>query len=177
MEYHEAKEAFIEAWGTLGLAWGINKTMAQIFALLLMTPDPLSVEQIMEELKISRGNCSMNLRALIDWRLIHKTAKKGERREYFTTDKSFWDISKMVAYERSKRELDPLLNILEHVKHVDSDRQKKEVVHFRKQISEITDVVQSLDSILQLFVNSDSNWVANNLGKMLKKQKGSKPRL
>ncbi|RZJ54238.1 MAG: ArsR family transcriptional regulator, partial [Flavobacterium sp.] len=67
MDFKEAKNKFIQTWGALGSQWGINKTMAQIHALLMVAPEPLSMEDIMEELQISRGNASMNLRALMDW--------------------------------------------------------------------------------------------------------------
>ena len=79
MKLKEAKEQFIHAWGTLGSNWGINKTMAQVHALLLVSPDPLSAEEIMAELNISRGNANMNLRELIEWGIVNKIHKSGER--------------------------------------------------------------------------------------------------
>ena len=80
MEFKEAKQKFISTWGSLGTLWGINKAMAQIHALLFIAPEPLSMEEIMEELEISRGNASMNLRGLIDWGIVYKVTKPGERR-------------------------------------------------------------------------------------------------
>ena len=67
MEYDVAKDKLIQAWGTLGASWGLNRTMAQIHALLMISTESLSAEEIMEELNISRGNANMNIRALIDW--------------------------------------------------------------------------------------------------------------
>ncbi len=67
MEFKEAKNKFVQTWGALGSQWGINKTMAQIHALLMISHEAVSMEDIMEELQISRGNASMNLRALMDW--------------------------------------------------------------------------------------------------------------
>ena len=87
MEYQEAKEKFISTWGSLGTLWGINKAMAQIQALLFISTKPLSMEDIMEDLKISRGNTSMNLRQLIDWGIVTKVLVSGERKEFFTTEK------------------------------------------------------------------------------------------
>ena len=86
MQLDEAKEKFTQSWGTLGSSWGINRTMAQIHALLLVTNKPLCAEDIMASLQISRGNANMNLRALMDWGLVHKEFKTGERREFFTGD-------------------------------------------------------------------------------------------
>ena len=88
MEYTEAKKRFIQAWGTMGANWGINKAMAQIHALLLVATEPLSADQIMQELKMSRGNVNMNLRALMDWGIVAKHLKTGEQKKYFTTNKN-----------------------------------------------------------------------------------------
>ena len=87
MKLTEGKEKFIQAWGTLGSSWGINRTMAQVHALLLIAPESLCAEDIMEELNISRGNANMNIRALMDWRLISKELKSEERKEFFSAEK------------------------------------------------------------------------------------------
>ena len=81
MEFKQARQKFIQSWGTLGSNWGINKTMAQIHALVLVSAKPLSTEEIMEELSISRGNANMNVRALLDWGLVEKQFVVGERKE------------------------------------------------------------------------------------------------
>ena len=109
MTYEEAKTKFISTWGSLGSLWGINKAMAQIQALLFISTKPLSMEEIMEELKISRGNTSMNLRQLIDWGIVSKELVVGERREYFTTEKDVQELSRHVAKERSRREIKPVI--------------------------------------------------------------------
>jgi DNA-binding transcriptional regulator GbsR (MarR family) len=80
MELAEAKERFVQTWGTLGSNWGINRTMAQVHALLLVSATALSTEEVMEQLQISRGNANMNLRTLIDWGLVRREGKTGERR-------------------------------------------------------------------------------------------------
>ena len=87
MDYQEAKNKFINTWGSLGTLWGINKAMAQIHALLYVSPKPLSMEEIMADLHISRGNTSMNLRQLIDWGIVFKTSVAGERKEFFKSEK------------------------------------------------------------------------------------------
>src|SRR4051812_27080842 len=100
MVYQDAKSTFIQAWGTLGSSWGINKAMAQIHALLLLATEPMSAEEIMQELQMSRGNVNMNLRALIDWGIVRKEHRAGERREYFSTGKDVWELAKQVSRER-----------------------------------------------------------------------------
>src|SRR5688500_17675263 len=105
MKLAEAKSQFIQAWGTLGSKWGINRTMAQLHALLIVSPDPLSAEELMEALNISRGNANMNIRDLMDWGLVEKIHKPGDRKEYFSAEKDIWKVTKQVARERKKREL------------------------------------------------------------------------
>jgi hypothetical protein len=101
MQYEEGKRQFIQTWGKLGGEWGINRTMAQVHALLLISPRPLSTEQVMEELSISRGNANMNLRDLLDWNLVHKELVPGDRKEYFVAEKDIWEVAKRIARERS----------------------------------------------------------------------------
>src|SRR6185295_6647027 len=102
MKLPEAKDKFIHAWGKLGSSWGINRTMAQVHALLLISPEPLSAEDIMKELAISRGNANMNLRELINWGLVEKEHVKGERREFFSAEKDIWKVAMQIAKERKK---------------------------------------------------------------------------
>src|ERR1700760_1897997 len=122
MELAEGKLKFIEAWGKLGSEWGINRTMAQVHALLLITPDALTTEDIMEQLSISRGNANMTLRDLISWGLVEKQHRPGERKEYFYADKDTWNIARQVAKERRKRELDPVIKILDELSKVKGDK-------------------------------------------------------
>ena len=84
MKLEEAREQFINSWGSLGTQWGINRTMAQIHALLLISPDPLSQDDVMQQLGISRGNVNMNIRELISWNLVQRVVLTGERKEYFS---------------------------------------------------------------------------------------------
>ena len=102
MKLIESKEKFINAWGTLATSWGINRTMAQVHALLLVSPDALSAEEVMEELTISRGNANMNIRTLIDWGLVFKETRSGQRREYFVAEEDIWKVFKQIAKERRK---------------------------------------------------------------------------
>ena len=102
MQLDEAKDKFIQAWGSLGSNWGINRTMAQVHALLLITPESLSADEIMGALNISRGNANMNIRALIDWGLVQKELKSGERKEFFVAEKDIWEVARRVMLERKK---------------------------------------------------------------------------
>ena len=108
----QARDEFISQWGALGTQWGINRTMAQIHALLMTSIDPMSTDGVMEALQISRGNAHTNLKELVAWGLLRVVVKKGDRREYFEAEKDVWTIFTTVARERKRREIDPALAIL-----------------------------------------------------------------
>lgn len=165
MEYKDGKDKFIQAWGTLGSSWGINKAMAQIHALLIISPEPLSAEEIMEELQISRGNANMNIRALMDWGIVHKEFKAGERREYFVAGKDVMELARQVSRERRRREIEPILKVLEQVQDVSGD-DKAEVKEFKKMTSELKDFSYKVDGLIEKFIKSDKNWFFKMLLKM-----------
>jgi DNA-binding transcriptional regulator GbsR (MarR family) len=111
-ELSQIKEKFILHWGEQGSLWGINRTMAQVHALLFISSEPLSANQIMDELQISRGNVSMALRELMAWGIANRVHIKGERREFYTTEKDVWTLFRIIARERKKREVDPTIEVV-----------------------------------------------------------------
>ena len=164
MEYQEAKHKFIQAWGTLGSNWGINKAMAQIHALLLISPEPLSAEEIMDELQMSRGNVNMNVRALMDWGIVEKENKAGERKDFFRADKDVWELAKQVSRERRRREIEPIIKVLQQVQEVEGAG--KEVEEFKAMTGELKDFSMKVDGVLDKFVKSNQNWFLNLLMKL-----------
>ncbi|WP_250432991.1 GbsR/MarR family transcriptional regulator [Hanstruepera flava] len=167
MEYQEAKDKFISTWGSLGSLWGINKAMAQIQALLFISTKPLSMEDIMEELKISRGNTSMNLRQLMDWGIVTKEIIPGERKEYFTTEKDVQELARIVAKERSRREIKPVIKILKDVSSIKDDgtEKTKELIKQTKALHELTD---TMDTMINKVVNQQQKWLTKSLLKLFK---------
>src|SRR6201996_3477957 len=137
MQLAEAKARFIADWGRFGSNWGINRTMAQIHALLLIRPEALSAEDVMTELNISRGNANMNLRELIDWGLVQKVLIPGERREFFAAEKDIWKVARQIVKERKKRELDTMLPVLKELSEVEGDKRDKSVKTFTDTINNI----------------------------------------
>ena len=97
MELTNAKEKFIQEWGTLCSNWGVNKTMGQIHAVMLVSSKDLCADEIMEQLQISRGNANMNLRALVEWRLIEKRHKPGDRKDYYEAQKDFNEVFRIIV--------------------------------------------------------------------------------
>lgn len=167
MNLQEGRENFIQAWGTLGASWGINKAMAQIHGLLLVSAKSLTTEEIMEELSMSRGNANMNVRTLIDWGLVYREHKAGDRKEYFFAEKDIWEVARRVARERRKRELEPMMRMLIQLKEVKSDK-SKEAEEFKKVTAEITRFSQKADGMLDKFVRSDEHWFYGTLVKLMK---------
>jgi len=107
-----AQDLFIRRWGEMGQTWGINRTMAEIHAFLYITAQPQCTDDVMERLNISRGNASMSLRALCDWGIIRRLHKRGERREYFESLSDVWEMFSIIAAERKRREMDPVLETI-----------------------------------------------------------------
>lgn len=127
MNYETARNEFIETWGKLGSTWGVSRSMAQIHALLLISAEPLSTEEIMNELKVSRGTANMNIRALMDWNLVHKEHKPGDRKEYFFAEKDIWTVFINVIEQRKKRELEPMIGVLQEFTRIeDTDPRAEE---------------------------------------------------
>ena len=162
----EGKEKFIQSWGTIGSNWGINRTMAMIHALLLVSPEPLSAEEVMEQLSISRGNANMNLRALIDWRLVYKAIKSGERKEYFTAEKDMYKVIKAVIVQRKKRELEPLLRVLDELSAVEGDGEEEE--QFREVVRDIKLFSHKADSTLEALISSNADWFVSTFLRLSK---------
>jgi DNA-binding transcriptional regulator GbsR (MarR family) len=166
MTLEEGKEKFIQSWGTLGSSWGINRTMAQIHALLLIAPQALCADDIMEELQISRGNANMNIRALIDWGLVYKELKPGERKEFFVAEKDMWEVVKCIIIQRKKKELEPMLKVLDEIAAVNPDSKAAE--DFANIIREIKLFSSKADSTLDSLIKADSNWFVGTFMKMIK---------
>lgn len=166
MELKEARNKFIQTWGALGSQWGINKTMAQIHALLMVSHEAVSMEDIMAELHISRGNASMNLRALMDWGIVYKEFKPGERREYFTAEKDLDELAVKISRERSKREIKPALKVLKEVSVVAET--SAEAKHFSQQTQKLYDFVLKADNVLDKVTEYKDNWLAQIMIKFIK---------
>ncbi|MFK8037429.1 MAG: GbsR/MarR family transcriptional regulator [Crocinitomicaceae bacterium] len=167
MEYNEAKDNFIQTWGSLGTLWGINKAMAQIHALLLISPEALSMEEIMESLHISRGNTSTNLRSLMEWGIVFKKNKLGDRKEYFYSEKDVYELARQIGRERSRREIQPTMKVLKEVSNIKSDGSEK-TDELIKQTKELYALASKADDIMQKIVNKEANWFTKTIIKLLK---------
>lgn len=169
MQLDEAKRKFTEGWGTLGSAWGVSRTMAQVHALLLVTPGALSTEDIMEQLQISRGNTNMNVRALIDWGLVRKELRPGERREFFSAEKDIHRVATLILKERRKRELEPIMRVLEDVSHVDmAGAPAADAQSFVSMVNSIRSFADLADRTAGTIIRADENWFLSTFMKLMR---------
>jgi len=168
MKLTEAKQQFISSWGAFGTHWGINRTMAQIHALLLVSADPMTQDDIMEELNISRGNTNMNIRELINWRLVERVILPGERKEFFSAEKDIWKVMKQIVKERKKRELDPMLKLLDQLEGVEGDKKDKSIKTFVETVSGIKRLGKQADKTLDVMIRAEENWFVGSLVKFFK---------
>jgi DNA-binding transcriptional regulator GbsR (MarR family) len=168
MKLEEAKQQFIQNWGVLGTQWGINRTMAQIHALLLVSADPLSADDIMTQLQISRGNTNMNVRELMDWGIVEKVLKPGERKEFFTAEKDIWTVAMRIIKERKRREVEPILNALNQLKDVEGDKNDKDVKLFLETMSDIQKFANQASKGVDGLVKMDEHWFSGTLLKLFR---------
>ena len=168
MNLNDAKLKYIHTWGSLATSWGINKTMAQVHALLLVSTKPMSADDIMETLKISRGNVNMNVRALIDWGIVSKEFVIGERKEFFVADKDIWELFKQVTKERKKREIEPVLKVLEELQK-DVDDNSEDAMEFKKVMKDLSTVTTTVNNILDKTIKADEHWLLSSFTRMIKK--------
>lgn len=168
MSVEEARAKFVQAWGNFGSSWGINRTMAQIHALLLIAPEALSADQVMEQLNISRGNANMNLRALIDWGLVSKELKLGERREYFVAEKDIWQVAKRITRERKKRELSPMQEFLQELSTIGTADNSAEAKALASTVKDVSRFANSVDKLLDRMMKADETWFFKILMKIIR---------
>ena len=166
MDYGEAKSTFIKQWGDLGTKWGINRTMGQIHACLLISPKPLCTDQIMQKLAISRGNTCMNLKALQEWGLIYKECVDGCRKEYYVAEKDMFTVFRQIVIHRKKEELDPLVRLMET--YGDVEENCPESSEFCKVITDIRYFSTKADTTLDSLLSANPEWFIGSFLRMIR---------
>jgi DNA-binding transcriptional regulator GbsR (MarR family) len=153
----EAKNLLVRRWGEMGGYWGISRTMAEIHALLFVTRQSLCTDELMEQLRISRGNASMNLRALVDWGLIERVHQLGDRKEYFRADTDVWHMFETIMRERRRREVEPIIVTIDHCCELvgrpdakSDDAAADDVREFRRRIEELRRFLATMGTLFEL---------------------------
>jgi DNA-binding transcriptional regulator GbsR (MarR family) len=156
-----AQDLFIRRWGEMGQTWGINRTMAEIHALLYITARPLCTDDVMDRLNISRGNASMSLRALCDWGIVRRLHKRGERREYFESLGDVWEMFSLIAAERKRREMDPVLETIRQCQQMLDESQlgksaakREDVQATRQRLAGMEEFMEVTNKIFQQFIGN-----------------------
>ncbi len=168
MKLTESQNKFIMSWGSLGSQWGMNKTLAQIHGLFLITDQALCTDEVMEALKISRGNTNMNIRTLIDWGMVYKELIAGERKEFFIGEKDMWLILKRVMKVRKEKELNPMLHILKELKSAEKQNDSEESDKILARLDEIEKFATQADKTLETLLSADESWFWSTFMKLMK---------
>jgi len=153
---------FTQSWGEVGAFWGINKVMGQLYALLFSSDRPLMLDDMCRQLAISRGNASMNIRALKEWGVIRKVRLKGDRRDFYELDEDIWKVITQFVRERKKRELEPVLDALEKSSGLIrtslsqmSPSDKKAASVFLKRLENMYKISAGVNELLERFIQGE----------------------
>lgn len=138
MKLEEAKKLFIQEWGVLAEYWGIQRSAGELHALLLISKEPISTDEIMTLLQASRGGVNGRAQQLNHWGLIRKITKKGSRMDFYETEKDMWKVAQQIARERKRRELDPIQYLISKLHKIEGPRQE---------VKEFQEVIQSIEAI------------------------------
>jgi DNA-binding transcriptional regulator GbsR (MarR family) len=152
-----ARDEFISQWGAMGGAWGINRTMAQVHALLMTSEKALTTDDVMAELKISRGNAHQNLRELVGWGLVRNVIRKGERKEYYESEKDVWRMFCIIARERKRREIEPALRALHTCEEQTRGLRGEKALAFNRQINALAGFLAQADAIMDRVSKSEQS--------------------
>ncbi len=173
----DSKALFIRRWGEMGNYWGINRTMAEIHAMLYVSTEPVCTDDVMETLQVSRGNASMNLRSLVDWGLVQRIHLRGDRKEYFTALTDVWKMFETIIRQRSRREVQPILDTIKHCREmVSEDRETEKSADapagiFLKRLDAMNDFLQAVGAMVDLLLKVESRDI-NHINKFVKEITG-----
>lgn len=140
-ELKRSRDEFVAQWGALGTQWGINRTMAQIHALLMTSPGAMCTDDVMAELEVSRGNAHTNLKELVNWGLVRMIVVKGERRDFYEAEKDVWKMFTIITRERKRREIDPALALLNRCAEETKGMTGSEAEAFHNQVKQLGEFV------------------------------------
>lgn len=154
------EDEFVRLWHGMSSLWGISPTMAEIHGLLYLTGQAMSMDDIMERLGISRGNVSMNLGKLLEWGLVRRIHKRRDRRDYYESLSDVWEMFTLVAAQRKRREIDPILNTLRKCREELSpevfgpDAARPEVRARACRINDLYSLLSQMDRLAQRFLEA-----------------------
>ena len=155
--FDAAKGLFIRRWGEMAASWGISRTMAEIHALLYLAAQPLCTDDVMEQLAVSRGSASTNLRQLVNWGLIHRVHQRNDRKEYFDAEHDVWQMFETILRERRRREVEPIVETLHRCTGMINEETgrlsteaKRDADAYLKRFNDILDFCGTVDTLFDL---------------------------
>lgn len=157
------QQKFVLHWGEMGTRWGINRTVAQIHALLFLSPKPLHAEEIAETLAVARSNVSTSLKELQGWGIVKMVHVMGDKRDHFESMKDVWEMFRMVLDERKRREIDPTLAMLREC-IADADKSKDTDKHTSERLRELATFFETTTG----WYEQVRSWPANTLARFAK---------
>ena len=152
----KARKEFLDRWATLGPAWGVNRTMSRIHALLMIQDEPMNTDEIMAELGVSRGNAHANLKELLTWGLLKSIKVPGDRKEYFEAEKDVWRVVQIITRERKRKELQPVLDTLDGCLDKTTGLRDARSKAFRKQLRELRKFADLADRVMERIASRKS---------------------
>ncbi len=164
--FTEAKQQFIQNWGNMATHWGVSKTMGMVHALLLIANKPLHVDELAQELGISRSNANMSVRSLLDWNIVYKTGCCGERKEFYVAEKNLWKVFIQIIEQRKSKELDPMISMLQDLSHVQANC--PESAEFVKVMQDLGHFSKKADNALDNIIKSESSFLMQSFIKMMR---------
>ncbi|MCP4250592.1 MAG: ArsR family transcriptional regulator [bacterium] len=169
----ESRLLFIRRWGEMGANWGISRTMAEIHALLFVSTEPLCTDDVMERLSVSRGNASMNLRQLVNWGLVYRQHRTGDRKEYFGCETDVWQMFETITRERRRREVEPIIETIKRCQAMTREdlkslrgARRKEVEQYQRRLDEMLEFLNLMNRVFNLVIQTGQAGVGR-LAKLL----------
>lgn len=151
------QDQFVHEWGRMSSSWGINRTMAQIHALLFVSSEPLDMNDVIERLHISRGNASMNLRELMDWGLVKRHRAPGDRKDTYFSETDPYEMFLRVVRERKRREIDPTGEaIKECISHLKEVPESADAELIRNRLQNLLEIFKLVNAAYELVFSSDT---------------------
>ncbi len=138
-------QKYILHWGEMGTRWGVNRTVAQIHALLYLSPEPLHAEEIAETLSVARSNVSTSIKELQSWGLIRVSHRMGDRRDHFESLKNLWEMFSVIMEERKRREIDPTLTMLRACE-LEGSNDRETPKEIKQRISDVREFMETIST-------------------------------
>ena len=170
-----SQDLFIRRWGEMGATWGINRTMAEIHALMSVATEPICTDDVMALLQVSRGSASMNLRSLVDWGLIERIHVRGDRKEYFTAQTDVWQMFETIIRQRNRREVEPIVETINRCRQMASQEmgqgksaKSNEARSYIQRLDEMNGFLRVLGTTLELAMKLGPAGMERVTGMMMK---------